>query len=50
MVIEVHFLPMLFQMLVGLMGGLVHILAGIQSVCTVTMLKMMAVLVEMMAQ
>jgi hypothetical protein len=39
---------MLFLMLVGLIGGLVHILAGTQSVCTVTMLKMMAVLVEMM--
>jgi hypothetical protein len=39
---------MLFLMLVGLIEGLVHILVGIQSVCTVKMLKMMAVLVEMM--
>lgn len=49
MVIEVHFLPMLFQMLVGLVGGLVHIPAGLQSVCTMAMLKMMAGLVETMA-
>jgi hypothetical protein len=47
--IGVHFLPMLFQMLAGLVGGLVHIPAGLRSVCTMAMLRMMAVLVEMMA-
>ena len=47
--IGVHFLRMLFQMLTGLVAGLVHIPAGLRLVCTMAMVKIMAVLVEMMA-
>ena len=48
--IGVHFLPMLFQMLLELVGRLVHIPVGLQSVCMMaTMAKIMAVLVEIIA-